>query len=111
MSLLLPLAFVFFLQLHMDSTALTFTIGKEAFVVRVGRWMLRTNKKADMNRFVDLHLKEIDPNKIMIYGDSAAEYKTFEPVIEILKRHDWMNFRLGVIHPGPNPATPKVKTK
>lgn len=110
MSYLLAIVFVSVLQQPIDATALTFTIEKDAIIVRVGRWKLKTNKTADMNRFVDLHLKEIDPNKIVIYGDDAAKYKTFEPVIEVLKKHDWMKFKLESTSPKPKPAKPKIET-
>jgi len=111
MTFLLALALLFALQQPIDATALTFTLEKDSFTVRVGRWKLKTKEVLEMNRFVDLHIKEIDPNKIVIYGDGHAEYKTFQPVIEVLKKHDWIRFRLEDTGPKRQLAKPKVQTR
>lgn len=111
MTLFLTLAVIAILQQPIDGTALTFTLEKDSIIVRVGRWKLRTKEVVEMNRFVDLHIKEIDPNKIVIYGDEHAKYKTFQPVIEVLKKHDWMRFKLEDTGPKPKPAAPRVETR
>ncbi len=53
------------LQEPIDGTALNFTIEKDSTTVQVGRWKLKSNNAEAMNRFVDSHLKEIDPTKLL----------------------------------------------
>jgi biopolymer transport protein ExbD len=110
MSPILIIAFVYTLQQPIDGTALTFTVDRDSVTVRIGRWKIRTNKAADMNRFVDTHLKEMNPDNIVIYGDGAAKYKTFQSVIEVLKKHDWIRFRFEDTGRKPKPPVPKVET-
>jgi len=82
MTFLLPLAILSILQQPIDATELTFRlVDKDSITVRVGRWKLTTTKAGELNRFVDAHLKEIDPNKVVIYGDANAKYKTFQPAV------------------------------
>ncbi len=69
--------------------ALTFTIEKDSISIQVGRWKIKTSKREEMNRFVDLFLKEINQNKIVTCGDAKATYPTFKPVLEVLNNHDW----------------------
>jgi biopolymer transport protein ExbD len=106
----LTMIFLTTFQQSIDGTALTFTLEKDSMTVRVGRWKLRSIDAKEMNRFVDLHIKEIDPNKIVIYSDKKARYKSFQSVIEVLKKHDWLKFRIEDTGPKPQPPTPKVKT-
>jgi hypothetical protein len=90
-----------------DATALTFTLENDSFTVRIGRWRLRATSAASMNQFVDTHLREIDPDKITIYSDANAKYKTFQPVLEVLKKHDWLKFKLQDTNPKVRaPASP-----
>ncbi len=101
---LLTIAFMAVLQQPIDATALTITLDKGYFTVRVGRWQLKTNKVKEMNQFVDLHVKEIDPDKIVIYGDPNATYPEFQPIIAVLKKHDWLKFKLEKTGPKPKPT-------
>ncbi len=101
------------LQQPIDATALTFTIEKDSILVQVGRWKLRAVSTVEMNKFVDLHKKEIDPEKTVIYGDAKAPYESFQSVIGVLKKHDWLKFRLettGPKHPAPSrpPSTRQI---
>lgn len=111
MNLLLIIAIYSALQQPIDGTQLSFIVEKDAVTVQVGRWKLRSTKAIEMNRFVDLHIKEIDPNKIVIYGEGNAKYKSFQSVIEVMKRHDWMRFKLEDTNPTHKPAAQKVDTK
>lgn len=97
-------------QQPIDGTALNFTIDHDSVTVQIGRWKLKSNKAEEMNNFVDIHLKAIDPNKIFIYGDAAAKYPSFRPVIEVLKKHDWMKFKMMPISPKANPPQKKLDT-
>jgi biopolymer transport protein ExbD len=111
MTLLLVLTLFTTPSQPIDATQLTFTlVGKDSITVRVGRWKLTTTKTEELNRFVDIHLKEIDPAKIVVYGDKDAKYETFHPVLDVLKKHDWMKFRLEDTSAKPKPAAPKVVT-
>lgn len=111
MSFLLTIVVMAALQQPVDATTLIFTVEKDSITVRIGRWKLRATKPAEMNRFVDLHLKEIDPDKIIIYGDGKAKYKTFQPVIEVLKKHDWLKFKLEDTGPKPPAVKPKPEIR
>jgi len=110
MTLFLTLAFLTTFQQSIDGTALTFTLEKDSVTVRVGRWKLRSIEATEMNRFVDLHIKEIDPNNIVIYSDKKTQYKGFQTVLEVLKKHDWLKFRVEDTGPKPHAPAPKVKT-
>ncbi len=77
-----------------DSTYLIFTLEKDIVTVRLLHWSATSKSTADLNRFVNAHLSEIDPNKIVIYGESNAKYPDFKPIIEVMKKHDWMKFKL-----------------
>lgn len=97
------------LQQQIDGTTLTFIVEKDSVAVRIGRWKIKTNKIDEMNRFVDLHFKEIDPAKTVVYGDDHAKYPTFKPVIEVLKKHDWIKFRFERIGQKSDSAVPAVR--
>jgi biopolymer transport protein ExbD len=77
-----------------DSTYLTFTLEKGAITVRLLHWSKRATTASELNHFVDAHLPGIDPEKIILIGDPKAKYKEFAPIIEVLKKHDWMKFKL-----------------
>jgi len=94
MSLFWILAVITAFQQPIDGTALNFTVEHDSVTVQVGRWKIKSKKAAEMNRFVDTHIKAIDPNKIFIYGDGQAKYPSFRSVIEVLKKHDWLKFKL-----------------
>jgi hypothetical protein len=95
-------------QQPVDGTALIFTLDKNSITVRVGHWSLTTTKTAELNRFVDEHLRAIDPNKIIVYGDAAAKYPTFKPIIDVLKKHDWLKFKMEDTNRKLKPLSPKV---
>jgi hypothetical protein len=77
----------------------------------VGRWKIKSNNAEAMNRFVDSHIKEIDPNKIIIYGDGQAKYPSFSSVIQVLKKHDWLKFKLVDTGAKTKPPEKKVDTQ
>ena len=111
MNLFLAIAVVAALQQPMDGTALNFTVEKDSVTVQVGRWKIKSNKAAEMNRFVDRHIKAIDPNKIFIYGDAAAKYPSFRSVIEVLKKHDWLKFKLVDTNTKDSQSVKKVESR
>jgi hypothetical protein len=102
-------AIPFVQQTPIDATALTFTLEKGFFTVRVGRWSIRATSAAEMNRFVDVHLHDIDPGKITVIGDPKAKYEEFAPVLEVLKKHDWLKFRLQDSNLKQNSPLPSTK--
>jgi hypothetical protein len=108
MVVFLPLLFLASFQQAIDATALTFTLEKDTVAVRVGRWKLRSVSAKEMNAFVDLHIKKIDPNKVIIYGDEAAKYSSFRSILEVLKKHDWIKFKLEKTGQKPPEAKPKA---
>jgi hypothetical protein len=95
-------------QVHPDSTFLTFTLEKDIFTVRLLHWSTTSKSAAELNQFVDAHLSNVDPNKIIIIGDPDAKYYQFKAVIEVMKKHDWLKFRL--IKKGELPKAPKGET-
>jgi hypothetical protein len=102
---ILTIALAAFLQQPIDATALTITLERDSFSVRVGRWTLRTKKAAEMNRFVDLHQKEIDPEKVFLCADEKASFEEFDPALKVFKKHPWWKWRLKVI-PKASPVRP-----
>jgi biopolymer transport protein ExbD len=58
------------------------------------------NKKTDfanskeLDSFIDSNNNLIDRNKIFIIGSSNTRYERLKPVIEILKRHDFLKFQM-----------------
>lgn len=95
-----------------DATALTFTIEKGYYVIRVGKSSIRATTAAEMNRFVDIHLHEIDPEKTIVIGDPKAKGKALDPILNVLKKHDWIRFRLQDINVKPTspPRSSKGET-
>jgi biopolymer transport protein ExbD len=94
-------------QDKVDATALVFMIHHDSITIRVNHWSLTTLDTAELNRFVDQHVRSIDPNKIIVYGDAAAEYPTFKPIIDVLKKHDWLKFKLQPTGPATKASPPK----
>jgi hypothetical protein len=90
-----------------DATSLVFMIHHDSITIRVNHWSLTTLDTAELNRFVDQHIRSIDPNKIIVYGDAAAEYPAFKPIIDVLKKHDWLKFKLQPTGPATKASPPK----
>ena len=107
----LTISLVATLQQPIDGTALNFIVEKDSITVQVGHWRIKSNKAEAMNRFVDSHIKEIDPNKITIYGDGQEKYSSFGSVIQVLKKHDWMKFKLIDTGAKSKPVEKKVDTQ
>lgn len=107
----LAIALVATLQQPIDGTALNFTVEKDSITIQVGRWKIKSNKVEAMNRFVDSHIKEIDPNKITVYGDGQAKYPSFSSVLQVLKKHDWLKFKLVDTGAKSKPAEKNVDTR
>ena len=111
MTVLLTIAILFTLQQPIDATTLVFRLEKDSITVEVGRWKLKSNNAAEMNRFVDMHRKEIDPNKTVVYGDGQAKYESFQSIIQVLKKHDWIKFKFVDTNPTHKPPAKKVETR
>jgi len=107
----LTIVFAAALQQPIDGTALNFIVEKNSISVQVGRWKIKSNNVEAMNRFVDSHIKEIDPNKIIIYGDGQAKYPSFKSVLQVLKKHDWLKFKLVDTGAKTKPSVEKVDTR
>lgn len=99
------------LQQPIDGTALNFTVEKDSVTIQVGRWKIKSNNAEAMNRFVDSHIREIDPNKVTVYGDGHAKYPSFKSVLEVLKKHDWLKFKLVDTGVKAKPAEKKADTR
>jgi len=63
---------------------------------------LRSRDTIQLCRFVDVHIKGIDPTKVLVYGPGSAGYKSFAPIISVLKKHDWLKFKLVDTEAKPN---------
>lgn len=111
--MILPITLIIALmfQQPIDATALIFRLEKDSITVQVGRWKLRSVDTTELSRFVDAHFKEIDPNKVLVYGPASAEYKTFAPIIIVLKKHDWLKFQLIDKDAKPKVDTPKIQAR
>jgi hypothetical protein len=57
-------------------------------------WSKTSKSTVELNRFIDAHLSEIDPDKIIVIGDPEAKYPKFKAIIEVMKKHDWLKFKL-----------------
>jgi len=64
MTLFLNIVLIAILQQVIDATALNFTIAKNS-IVQAGRWKIKATNTSEINQFVNNHIKEIDPDKIL----------------------------------------------
>jgi hypothetical protein len=111
MILPLTLTLTLIFQQPIDGTALIFRMDKDSITVQVGRWKLRSRDTTQLSRFVDVHLREIDPAKVLVYGPGSAEYKSFAPIITVLKKHDWLKFKLVDTEAKPKVDSPKIQSR
>lgn len=111
--MILPLALILSLALQepIDGTTLIFRLEKNSITVQVGRWKLCSVDTTELSRFVDAHLKEIDPAKTLVYGPGSAQYKSFAPIITVLKKRDWLKFKLVDTEAKPKIDSPKVQSR
>ena len=109
LSIVLTLALTF--QEPVDGTTLIFRLEGDSITVQVGRWRLRSVDTTELNRFVIAHFKEIDPSKTLVYGPGKATYKSFAPIINVLKKHDWLKFKLIDTEAKPKVDSPKIQSR
>ena len=106
----IALAFAFGFQQPIDGTTLIFRLEKDSITVQVGRWKLRSVDSSQLGRFVDKHIKEFDPSKILICGPGNTQYNSYAPILTVLKKRHLFNFKLVVTDAKLKVDTPKIQS-
>ncbi|MCC6289516.1 MAG: hypothetical protein IT249_16675 [Chitinophagaceae bacterium] len=77
-----------------DSTILIITIKDTCLDISLLKNSLSCKKLDDVEAFISDNKKHIDPYKVVVIGSKDLVYKDVQPVISLLTKHEYFNFKL-----------------
>jgi hypothetical protein len=77
-----------------DSTYFSINIFNDRFEAKILNKKLVAKNYIQIDEFIKKNKSIIDPNKILIIGNSKAPYERFKSILEVFKKYNYYKFQL-----------------
>lgn len=77
-----------------DSTYFSLTILNDNFEAKLLNKKEILKNSSEVDKFIEDNKSLIDPNKILVVGNSKVSYEKMKPILEILKKYQYYKFQM-----------------